>query len=66
MAQLFLSYRVGEAGAGGDRTVQRLDASLRRRGYTSFVGEQSLYGGDKWPMEIQTALLACQVCAGSN
>ena len=63
MAQVMLSYRVKETGAkhlGGDDTVVQLARALESRGFSVFVGEADLMGGDRWAAEIQKAVKACQ------
>lgn len=59
-----LSYRITEAGAqelGGDGTVPRMKDWLEAHGYTVFVGESSLQGGQDWARTIQHAVEKCEV-----
>ena len=49
--QVMLSYRITDSGAahlGGDDTVPRIAEYLGRVGYSVFVGESSLEGGELW------------------
>lgn len=50
-AQLMLSYKVKETGSkaqGGDGIVLRLQAGLEAEGFSVFVGESDIEGGDNW------------------
>ena len=56
-----LSYRVKETGAtdlGGDDTVVKLAAAVEAQGYTCFIGESALQGGELWAKKIQEAVKA--------
>jgi hypothetical protein len=57
-----VSYRKPETGSskGGDRAVRALRTALRRRGYTVFVAEETIKGGDSWPATIQKAVQNCK------
>ncbi|KAL6764560.1 hypothetical protein V8C86DRAFT_3128782 [Haematococcus lacustris] len=64
MDQVMLSYRVPETGAvqlGGDGCVLRLRTALERIGFSVFVGEEGIDGGQSWAAQIQAAVLACDV-----
>jgi hypothetical protein len=59
---IMITYRVPETGAGsagGDGTVQRTQAELMARGFSTFVAEQSLQGGQDWTDKIQSAIMDC-------
>ncbi|PNH03326.1 Serine/threonine-protein phosphatase 6 regulatory ankyrin repeat subunit A [Tetrabaena socialis] len=59
-----LSYRTTDAGAkalGGDGSAHLIKDFLQRKGYTVFVGEISLEGGQQWADQIQDAVLECKV-----
>ncbi|KAJ9516565.1 hypothetical protein QJQ45_015258 [Haematococcus lacustris] len=71
-AQLMLSYKlvlhvrdgVKETGSkvqGGDGTVLRLQAALEAQGFSVFVGESDIEGGDSWTQAIQQAIDGCAV-----
>jgi len=60
--QVMLSYRVPESGAvelGGDGTVVHMQAALEALGFSVFVGENDLHGGELWAAEIQDAVNHC-------
>ena len=59
---IMLSYRVSETGdgAGGDKSVFQLQAALQRLGFSVFVGETSIQGGDTWPITIQEGVRHCK------
>ena len=57
---VMLSYRVPETGDGGDRSVFALQAALKQRGYSVFVGESAIQGGASWPTTIQDAVRHCR------
>eukprot|EP01116_Phalansterium_solitarium_P023382 TRINITY_DN8155_c0_g1_i2.p1 TRINITY_DN8155_c0_g1~~TRINITY_DN8155_c0_g1_i2.p1 ORF type:complete len:360 (-),score=82.42 TRINITY_DN8155_c0_g1_i2:670-1749(-) len=61
---IMLSYRVSETGeesSGGDESVFRMKSALVAAGYTVFVGEADLQGGEGWMDMIQKALTGCKV-----
>ncbi|GFR39834.1 hypothetical protein Agub_g328, partial [Astrephomene gubernaculifera] len=60
-AQIMLSYRKPETGAGGDNMVFVIKSYLQSKGYTVFVGENKLQGGQLWGQEIQAAVINCEV-----
>ncbi|KAJ9516727.1 hypothetical protein QJQ45_027125 [Haematococcus lacustris] len=63
-AQLMLSYRVKETGSkaqGGDGIVLRLQAALEAQGFSVFVGESDIEGGDSWTQAIQRAIDGCAI-----
>ncbi|PNH01635.1 Ankyrin-1 [Tetrabaena socialis] len=63
-AQIVLSYRVPETGAvelGGNGMVLRMQERLQHAGFSVFVGEASLQGGDAWDDMIQAAVEGCSV-----
>ncbi len=57
---VMISYRVLETGDGGDKSVFVLRDALQARGYSVFVGEGAIQGGDSWPTIIQRGVEACQ------
>jgi hypothetical protein len=59
---VMISYRVPESGAGpgGDSSVFALQAALQARGYSVFVGEGAIEGGDFWPVTIQNGVRHCK------
>ncbi|KAG2487778.1 hypothetical protein HYH03_013622 [Edaphochlamys debaryana] len=59
-----LSYRIIDTGArelGGDDTVFLIQRALQAHGYSVFVGEAALQGGQKWGQRIQAAVNNCEV-----
>jgi ankyrin repeat protein len=59
-ADVMISYRVPESGLAGDSAVVELKKFLEMRGYTVFVGESSIEGGDEWASTIQAAVVGCK------
>ena len=68
-ASLMLSYRVTETGdprdtkedkKKGDNFTPRLQRALEARGYSCFVGEKQLEGGDEWATTIAKAVKGCK------
>ena len=61
-ADVMISYRVPETGdgEGGDGAVFALEKALRARGYSVFVGEDAIEGGDDWPDTIQRGVRECK------
>jgi hypothetical protein len=61
--QVMIGYRKCETGRvehGGDGTVTWLSDGLKAAGFTVYVGENALTGGQEWPVEIQSAVKECQ------
>ena len=57
---LMLSYRVPHTGHGGDSSAFELQAGLERLGYSFFIAETAIEGGDSWPSTIQQAVEDCK------
>ena len=57
---VMISYRVTETGAGGDGAVFALQGALRARGFSVFVGEGAIQGGEEWPDIIQCGVQRCK------
>lgn len=66
---LMLSYRVTETGDAkdakdhkkkGDNFTPRLQRALQAQGYSCFVGEKQLEGGDEWATTIAHAVKNCK------
>jgi hypothetical protein len=53
---VMISYRVLETGDGGDKSVFALQAALEARGYSVFVGEAAIQGGEEWPDTIASGV----------
>ena len=63
-AQIFISYVIRETGAaaaGGDGFVPWLLSALEREGYSAFVGESQLKGGQEWGARLEAAIRACEL-----
>eukprot|EP00457_Paulinella_chromatophora_P001934 gb/GEZN01001937.1/.p1 GENE.gb/GEZN01001937.1/~~gb/GEZN01001937.1/.p1 ORF type:complete len:882 (+),score=199.54 gb/GEZN01001937.1/:56-2701(+) len=61
---IMLSYRIRETGAkelGGDGTVIELQQALQEMGFSVFVGESALQGGQAWASTIQSAVERARV-----
>eukprot|EP00808_Paulinella_micropora_P021358 g66099.t1 len=61
---IMLSYRIRETGAkelGGDGTVIDLQQALQEMGFSVFVGESALQGGQAWASTIQSAVERARV-----
>eukprot|EP01116_Phalansterium_solitarium_P002468 TRINITY_DN1251_c0_g1_i2.p1 TRINITY_DN1251_c0_g1~~TRINITY_DN1251_c0_g1_i2.p1 ORF type:complete len:371 (-),score=36.43 TRINITY_DN1251_c0_g1_i2:158-1270(-) len=60
---IMLSYRISDSGArelGGDDSVVLLRDALEAYGFTVFVGESALEGGQGWAETIQKAVKGCK------
>ena len=57
MKQVFLSYSRKDL-----RFVERLAADLQQAGYDVWYDLTDIEGGDRWAIEIQTAIDHCDVC----
>jgi hypothetical protein len=59
-ADIMISYRVPESGAGGDGFVFKLKRELELLGFSVFVGEADIAPGASWPSVIQAAVDGCR------
>jgi hypothetical protein len=59
MADVMISYREPETGQGGDKSVFVLQAALEARGFSVFVGEAAIQGGEEWPETIAAGVHNC-------
>jgi hypothetical protein len=57
---VMISYRVPETGEGGDNSVFYLQKALVKRGFSVFVGEGAIQGGDEWPDTISNGVRNCK------
>ncbi|GFH29087.1 ankyrin-1 [Haematococcus lacustris] len=52
---------MGSKSQGGDGIILRLQAALEAQGFSVFVGESDIEGGDSWTQAIQRAIDGCAI-----